>query len=168
MKCKDWRIQISAFLDNALDETEREKTLRHIRECRECGKFHQEASDLSVLFTARLEGKEPSPFLWNKIERRITAANESKSRASFLEYLRLPRLAYGLASAMLLISLAALVQLRGPSVEDRELLAEMDAYELAYKGNPFLEKVEQKMQNPFLKHETGAVNPFDSTLRTNK
>ena len=168
MKCKNWKIQISAYLDGALDKADRQAVIQHIESCRECRVFHEENVTLSSLFSVHAEGKSPSPFIWNKIERRITSANGKTSRPSFLDHFRLPRLAYGMASAMLLISLAALVQLRGPSVEDRQLLAEMDAYTIDVQGNPFLNRTSNEIDNPFFRHETGSVNPFDSNLKADE
>jgi len=168
MKCKNWKIQISAYLDGALDKADRQAVIQHIESCRECRIFHEKHLALSSLFSVRAEGKSPSPFIWNKIERRITSANRETSRPSLLDHFRLPRLAYGMASAMLLISLAALVQLRKPSVEDRQLLAEMDTYTMDVQGNPFLKKASIEIDNPFFRYETGSANPFNSNLEADK
>ena len=168
MKCESWKIQISAYLDGALNRAASEEVLRHIDSCQECRKFHQENFELSSLLKNRVEGKSPSPFAWNKIERRIAAAENQKSSQSFLNYFRLPRMAYGLASAMLLISLATLIQLRGPSDKDLQLLAEMDAFTITTKGNPFLDRAILEDDNPFFRFESGSDNPFNSNLRTDK
>ncbi len=168
MKCESWKIQISAYLDGALDGIASDAVLRHIESCQECRRFHQDNSALSSLLSDRVEGKTPSPFAWNKIERRITVGENQKSSQSFLDYFRLPRMAYGLASALVLISLATLLQLRGPSDEDIQLLAEMDAYTISAKGNPFLERAILEGDNPFFRFESGLDNPFESNLRTDK
>ena len=168
MKCENWKIQISAYLDGALDTAESQAVLQHIESCRECRTFHEETLALSSLFSVRAEGKSPSPFIWNKIERRITAQEETKNRLSFLDFFRLPRMAYGMASAMLLIALVALVQLRGPSVENRQLLAEMDAYTIQAEGNPFLARTSLESDNPFFRYKAGSVNPFNSNLEADK
>lgn len=168
MKCKDWKIKISAFLDGALDEAESSKVISHIESCPECRSFNQEHSALNALFSARAADAAPSPFTWNKIERRITSGAEEAPRQSFLDYLRMPRLAYGLASAMVLISLAALVQLRGPSSEELQLLAEMDAFTIEAQGNPFIDMTSTDSSNPFFSYAAKSVNPFDSNVKADK
>lgn len=168
MKCNDWKIKISVLLDGALPEAETKTVLQHLEFCRDCRAFHEENSAISALFAIRAENKEPSPFIWNKIERRITSASEKHQGHSLLDYFRLPRFAYGLASAALLLSLAAIVQLRGPSTEERRLLAEIETYNIEVQGNPFLERIEQTSRNPFFEYKAGTVNPFAKSLRENK
>ena len=168
MKCENWKIQISAYQDGALNEADSAEVRRHLDSCQECRGYNEELIALSSLLCGRAEGKSPSPFLWNKIERRITAPEAEKSGMSFLDHFRLPRLAYGIASAMVLICLATVLQLRGPSAEDRQLLAEMDAYTIAVHGNPFLDQASLNSDNPFMRFESGSVNPFKNSIRTEK
>lgn len=168
MKCKNWKIQISAYQDGALNKAERAEVLHHLDSCQECRGYNEELLALSLLLGRRAEGKAPSPFLWNKIERRITAAEAGQPGMSFLDHFRLPRLAYGIASAMALICLATMLQLRGPSAEERQMLAEMDAYTIAVHGNPFLDRTSLDNDNPFIRFEPGSVNPFKNNSRTEK
>ena len=168
MKCKDWKIKISEFLDGALDEAESAKVLSHIESCPECGRFYDEHSAICELVSSRAENAAPSPFTWNKIERRITSEPEAAPGRTILDFLRMHRFAYGLASAMVLICLAALIQLRGPSSEELQLLAEMDAYTIEAQGNPFISMGDPAGDNPFFSYESGSANPFDNTVEAEK
>jgi predicted anti-sigma-YlaC factor YlaD len=168
MKCKNWKTQISAYQDGALNEADSSEVRRHLASCQECGRYSEELQELSSLVCNRVEGKSPSPFLWSKIERKITAVEAEKSGVPFLDHFRLPRLAYGIASAMILICLATLLQLRGPSAEEKQLLAELDAYTIAVHGNPFLDQTSLDNDNPFFRFESGSVNPFKNNIRTEK
>jgi len=163
MNCKNWKIKISALIDGNLPEAEKGSVLEHTRSCPECGDFYQDCSTISRLLDAQVADRKPSPFIWNKIERRITSGTEIPERASFLDLFRLPRLAYGMASAALLVSLAALVHLQGPSSEDMQQLAAIEAYNLEIEGNPFLDRIEQNRNNPFFSYEAGKVNPFNGS-----
>ena len=168
MKCKDWKIKIFEFLDGALGEAEASKVLSHIESCPECRRFNEEHSAVGNLVSAHVENAAPSPFTWSKIEHRITSEPEAVPGRAILDYLRMPRFAYGLASALVLICLAALIQLRGPSSEELQLLAEMDAYTIEAQGNPFINMREPGDDNPFFSYESGSVNPFENKAEAKK
>lgn len=168
MSCKDWKIKISAHLDGVLPETDRERLFQHLETCPECRNFYEEMSVLSNLIAAGANGKEPSPFLWYKIERGIAEAGENSRRPSGWELIRLPRAAYAAASIVVMITLAALLQLGGPSSSERQQLAEIDAYHIELRGNPFLEEIDNSDRNPFFNYNPEAVNPFASNLKENK
>lgn len=71
MKCKKVRKKLSAFLDNELKEKERKKIREHLKICPLCA---QELKELSLVWgvVKKLEGVEPSPYLWNSILKKIS------------------------------------------------------------------------------------------------
>lgn len=163
MNCKNWKIKISDLLDGVLPGAEILSVREHIDSCPDCGDFYRDCRQISDFIDAQMADREPSPFIWNKIERRITSESDVREKASFLDLFRLPRLAYGAASAALLVSLALLLHSQGPSSEELQQLAAIEEYSLEIEGNPFLDRIEKTRHNPFFRFEAGEFNPFNSS-----
>ena len=62
MNHKDYREQLSALLDNELDEEAREEVLRHLSACEECQSYFEELSDLHDAMSGWEELDPPADF----------------------------------------------------------------------------------------------------------
>ena len=62
MNHKEYREQLSALLDNELDEEAREEVLRHLSACEECQSYFEELSDLHDAMSGWEELDPPADF----------------------------------------------------------------------------------------------------------
>lgn len=153
---------------------------RHARECAACSAILEEQARVDSLFKAHCAPVEPSPFLWARIEARLTQpAPAPESRWSSLFK---PARLYPLAAAVLLAALiATAVMFRpGPGPSSETMLADMEgAYYRTVapvgEDNPFgVQDVMEPLSgddNPFrLTAEAGPVagtsdgNPFTEAI----
>ena len=59
MKCRSARKMMSALIDGELSPVEKESLTRHIQDCGDCRKLHQEMLAIHNLFTAAEQHKAP-------------------------------------------------------------------------------------------------------------
>ena len=62
MKCRSARKMMSALIDGELSPAEKESLTRHIQDCGDCRKLHQEMLAVHDLFTAAGQHKAPQGF----------------------------------------------------------------------------------------------------------
>jgi predicted anti-sigma-YlaC factor YlaD len=62
MKCRSARKMMSALIDGELSPAEKESVTRHIQDCGDCRKLHQEMLVVHDLFTAAGQHKTPRDF----------------------------------------------------------------------------------------------------------
>lgn len=164
MSCQNWRIEISALLDESLANELRGGVEHHLAECSDCAAFYHEHAEVNRrLQEAAFDLPLPSS-IWARVETTIRekeAARSSKKRFSwdFTELLRIPRWGYGLAGAAAAVfAVFMAVQTRGPSQES--ILAELDGFTVQAENNPFVTQV-VRPENPFFSYErTDEANPF--------
>ncbi len=164
MSCRNWKIEISALLDENLAAEHRGGVERHIAECSECAAFYREHAEVNrQLQDAMFDLPLPSS-IWMKVETAIREKEATQSRKKpfswdLTELFRLPKWGYGLAgtaAAVLTIFLA--VQTRGPSQE--QILSELDIFTVEAESNPFLAQA-VRPENPFFSYTgTDGANPF--------
>jgi len=164
VSCRNWKIEISALLDENLADEYRGEVERHIAECSECAAFYREQAEVTrQLQDAMFDLPLPSS-VWAKVEASINkeqADRATKKRFSWdlTELFRLPKWGYGLAgTAAAVLTVFVAVQTRGPSQE--QILAELDGFSVEAESNPFLGQV-VRPENPFFSYaETDESNPF--------
>jgi len=164
VNCRNWKIEISALLDENLADEQRGEAERHIAECSECTVFYREQAEVNRQLQDTMFDLPLPSSVWARVEAAIKeeeAARETRKRSSWdlTTLFRLPRWGYGVAGAAAAVFTVFLaVQTRGPSQE--QILAELDGFSVEAESNPFLGKV-VRPENPFFSY-TGAdeSNPF--------
>ena len=164
MNCRNWKLEISALLDENLADDLRSGVERHIAECSACAAFYHEHAEVNrQLQEAAFDLPLPSS-IWARVETTIRDKEAARSREKrfswdFTELLRIPRWGYGLAGAAAAVfAVFMAVQTRGPSQES--ILAELDGFTVQAENNPFVTEV-VRPENPFFSYErTGEANPF--------
>ena len=175
MNCSEWQINISAYLDGAIEEEKQARLLNHLQECSLCHDLYEEHQQVNqMLIEASIEISPPGR-IWERIAARIekqTVVEERSWWADFCSHFEIPQLAYGFA-ALLLFGLASLFALQ--MYEDfsthPEYLAELDSFTVDIQGNPFLE--DMKTENPFwdnmvsrdLLNETNPFERYEEVMR---
>lgn len=160
MKCSNWRLDISACLDNSLRATESAAVEEHLKGCADCVVFYEEQRALNQTFREAFADMEPPARIWHNIEDRLTSGPRPIT-SKLVELFRIPRMAYA-GAAFVFVLVCSLFVLETPETVDREsrYLAELEAFEIEVEGNPFLQDVQA--ENPFMKlsqFELG--NPFE-------
>ena len=84
MNHKEYREQLSALLDNELDEEAREEVLRHLSACEECQSYFEELSDLHDAMSGWEELDPPADFA----ERVLARLHEEGTAAAVSETAR--------------------------------------------------------------------------------
>jgi len=159
MNCSDWRLDISAFLDGNLELSRSDALEQHLVECVECSSFLAEQKELDLTFQTALPNLEPPTRIWQGIEARLVS--QPKPRFwDFSDLLRMPRLGYAGAALVVILMFGLLIFDKPDSVgEEARYLAELEAFSIEVKGNPFLADVQT--ENPFMKlGKFGSGNPF--------
>jgi hypothetical protein len=153
MNCIERHIDISAYLDGALEKSREAELLLHLEGCRDCREFYEEHHKMDALITDVYEDIEIPDRIWNRIEINLEERKNKGERswlAGFFSHFEIPQLAYGFA-ALLLFGLASLLALQ---VYDEfsahpSYLAELDSFTVDIQGNPFLEVDKNDQGNPF-------------------
>lgn len=165
MKCRDLRPHLSALADGNLEAKWRSEVERHLGACDGCAAFYRQQVALNRLFQKEELLVEPPQHLWQGIQARLRHPSQPTWRERWVGHLpALQPLQLRYAAAALFVVLVLGVFLFFPSgerdVESAKLLAELEAYSLEVRGNPFL--VERRPdQNPFFTFEQPLMeNPF--------
>jgi hypothetical protein len=114
------------------------------------------------LLSAALPDREPPDSIWLGIEERLAVVPVTGEKTSpiwgLFGWLRVPQLGYAMA-AVLFCLLVGLFMVQKP-VDDSRYLAELEAFTIEVKGNPFQEKM--GTENPFFQlSHSGSDNPFE-------
>lgn len=162
MNCFNFRIQISALLDDGLEAREVTELQDHFARCPSCAGFYEEQQQLAELFKEGAFDLEPPREIWNRIESRIGSGSERRrfELNRLLPLFRPADLRYAAAGLVVLIlcSLALIHFGSGPSLRPL-LLAELKSYDLKVVGNPFIPRM--GTENPFLAFDRDPDrNPF--------
>lgn len=91
LKCKDVRNELQAFLGDEIDEAQKGEMNHHIENCQACSQALRQLQRLSEVLKV-WEAPEPSPLLWDKLERRIRT--HESIRASVFTYPRIKGIAF--------------------------------------------------------------------------
>lgn len=102
MKCKKVKKSLIAFIDKTLRSEEREKIEAHLQHCEDCFRDFRALENL-YLPAESVEPIEPSPGIWNRLERKIEAGQEDVFRTQIPAFTS--RLVF--AALVLIIFLAA-------------------------------------------------------------
>ena len=164
MNCRNWKIEISALLDENIADEHRGDVERHIAECSDCAAFYREQAEVNRQLQDAMVDLPLPASIWARVETTIreeeaTRATRKRFSWDLTELFRLPKWGYGLAGAAAAVFTVFLaVQTRGPSQE--QILAELDGFSVEAESNPFLGQV-VRPENPFFSYaETDGSNPF--------
>jgi len=140
------------FLDENPIEIPGDSVQAHLESCASCSEFYREQLELNHLLSTGIPDLDPSPVLWQRIERAILAGEQRTTGRPLVEFLlgwiRIPAMRLVAATAVLLVILsAALFRFPADDVET-ELLAQLESYQLEVKENPFLD-FSRTEGNPF-------------------
>jgi anti-sigma factor RsiW len=160
MKCSDWRLDISAYLDGNLEPSGCQAVEEHLGVCPECSSFYAEQEELTLALRRGLPDLEPPSRIWQQIESQL----ESQPTPGFwnlADLFRMPRLGYAGAALVLVLMMGLfLSDFPGTVGEEERYLAELDAYNIEVRGNPFLAEV--GTENPFMNlGQFGTETPFE-------
>jgi len=162
MSCSEWCLDISAYLDGNLESARSRSVERHLKECAACASFYAEQHELNQVLRATLPDLEPPPQIWHRIEAQLVsrpAVAKVPKPWNLLGLFRIPRLGYAGAVLVLMVGLF-IFDTPSTGGDDERYLAELEAFSIEVKGNPFLRDVQA--ENPFFKlgqYESG--NPFE-------
>ncbi|MHB2018598.1 MAG: anti-sigma factor [Candidatus Xenobia bacterium] len=70
MKCQKLEVLLSCYLDGELSPEQSEQVTQHLSECSSCAQEYRTLRK-NQLVLASLSRKEPSPDLWERIEKRV-------------------------------------------------------------------------------------------------
>lgn len=143
MNCQQIKLQIVSLLDENPEADLRGDIRAHLESCKFCADFYGEQLELDQLLQVGFPQLEPSPAIWQRIERTIRAEEESTRRRPgfewILDWFRVPALRLVATAATLLVILSA-VLFRFPADEvETDLLTKLESYQLEVKENPFLD-----------------------------
>ena len=159
MSCSEWHLQISAYIDGSLRSVESDALREHLQICADCAAFYKDHLTLHRTFQTELPDLDPPPRIWSRIEEQLSTQTKTASW-DFSKLFRMPRLGYAGAAFVFFLAVSLYLSDSPDSVEDEmRYLAELDAFQIEVKGNPFLQDIQA--ENPFMKlgqYETG--NPF--------
>lgn len=79
MKCRRVEKNLSAYLDGELPEEEKRRTGEHLKTCSRCRERFEELSRVESVLS-EFPGRDPSPFLWTRVQARLEAEREPRSR----------------------------------------------------------------------------------------
>ncbi|MBN1547287.1 MAG: anti-sigma factor [Syntrophaceae bacterium] len=82
MKCRHIQRKLSAFTDGELDDRQKEKVVQHLKTCQTCRGVCRTMEQYWELLNILPEPKPP-PFLYTRIQARISEKTESKTRRWF-------------------------------------------------------------------------------------
>jgi hypothetical protein len=153
MSCREWQVNISAYLDGALDHLEKSEVLRHLENCQKCRDFYNEQRELSQFLVETAVELDPPAGIWRRIESEIGDRRKAGIRSRVKElfsHFEIPQMAYGFA-ALLLFGLASLLALQVYEEFSAHpaYLAELDSFSVEFRDNPFLEIEGGNGENPF-------------------
>ncbi len=152
MSCQQRRIQIVARLDNSLEAAEELGLVRHLDACDPCSRFHAEQCALQSLLVEGAPELEPPARLWIRIQNQIDLVHpavEAETRPAWLDWLALPAWKPAWAALGLMLVLSLPLFTLQESV-DSAALAELNAFHIDAKENPFLSEVIAPVDgNPF-------------------
>ena len=80
LTCEDVQNELQAFLSNEIDETQKGEMNHHIENCRACSQALRQLKRLSEVLKV-WEAPEPSPLMWDKLNRRIRTHESLRARA---------------------------------------------------------------------------------------
>lgn len=72
-ECEKIRVELSAYLDNEVNEEERSLIVQHLNKCPDCGLEFEEIKRIQRVFS--VERLEASPYLESKVLNRIKEEN---------------------------------------------------------------------------------------------
>jgi predicted anti-sigma-YlaC factor YlaD len=165
MKCRRWQVEISAWLDHQLSSREAESLQAHLAECPDCRSFYQDQLEAySLLEQATKLRLQPGPQIWAGVRARIVESASGSEHSWWPRHwdvLRIPRMAYGVLTLMILVAgMFWMLRWQPDSLELRQL-AELEAFSLEVAGNPFILEARFERENPFLPVAFGEDgNPF--------
>jgi len=117
--CDRYEVLVSAWLDGELERAEQRGMLDHLMRCARCRDFYLEARALSGLLAvagAPAAAEQPSPEVWERIERSALSERSARDRGrgrapwpGLAWARRVPIGAFAAAAAVLLVVLAAYV-----------------------------------------------------------
>ena len=169
MNCEGWRIQIVALVGGSCEPREIPKVERHLSACASCQSFYREQLEFSALLGSPEMEATPPEHLWYRIESRLerveAPAGWTSRLSGWLDVWRFPALRYSaVSSSVLLLASLLFLSIRDSGQDNQRLLAQLDAYEMTVKGNPFLDRLGSAPtpSNPFFSMEPMRVNPFQA------
>ncbi len=160
MTCQERRLQISEYLDGAMRPSQVGALLLHTETCGSCREFFLEQKKIADYLQAADWQLQPPAQLWDRIESRISPAAAAAPRPSvWTAWLAPPQWGYALAASLALAILSVSLFL-GSQPLNRQLLAELNAYQVDVPDNPFL--AQPREVNPFFEPlDEFEGNPFD-------
>jgi len=79
MKCRRVERNLSAYLDGELPAEESLRVGEHLKACSRCRRRFEELTRVETILS-EFPGRDPSPFLWTRVQARLEAGRERRSR----------------------------------------------------------------------------------------
>ena len=151
MRCSRWQVDISAYVDGSLEPEKRLAVVSHMEGCPDCTAFCLEQQRLARFLQSACPELDPPAVVWQRIQAKVGSRQPVRGRLdlwSFFDLLPFPKTAYAIAAIflVLIVGLVSSVQYRSRE-ESKRYLAELDAFTMETRGNPFLKDF--GTENPF-------------------
>jgi hypothetical protein len=155
MKCQDAEKDILSTVDRCIWTVELEA---HLGQCADCSAFLEKSQEVDLLFL-ECRQLEPNPFLWTRINRRLTEQTSARRRFQF----SLPVSGWLTVTALLIFSFFLSAPRDGLPENHQTPAVEYGLGLDSGGGNPFLmaQAGMAAAANPFLEAMTPRdLNPF--------
>lgn len=157
MKCQEAENEILSRFDASEVSSELKE---HLAECRSCADLLSESVEVESLFQ-NAAVLEPSPFLWTRIESRLS---EQRTAVGWLSGLFPSPYASATLALLVLLSFFLTIFENPTSINPDQLLAQNGLTPQSVNTNPFLAAQAEAMNgsNPFLEAMMPhSANPFE-------